>query len=94
MRYGQSSSDATVQIVEEHETQRLIEQAIVQLPSQQNIVFRLSRQQGLTNNEIATQLHVSQHTVKSHLSKAIWFIKAYLKNLAVLLVLLKECLCY
>ncbi len=75
MRYGQSSSDATVQIVEEHETQRLIEQAIVQLPSQQNIVFRLSRQQGLTNNEIATQLHVSQHTVKSHLSKAICSLK-------------------
>ena len=92
IRYGQSSSSATGQLVEVHETQRLIEQAIVQLPAQQNMVFRLSRQQGLTNNEIASQLHLSQHTVKSHLSKAIWFIKTYLKNLAIIVVMLKESL--
>jgi RNA polymerase sigma-70 factor (ECF subfamily) len=90
MRYGQASSDSAGQLVEEHETQRLIEQAIVQLPTQQNLVYRLSRQQGLSNNEIARQLHVSQHTVKSHLSKAIWFIKTYLKNLAVLILALKD----
>lgn len=88
MRHGQSVSDATEQLVEEHETRRLIEQAVVQLPTQQNIVYRLSRQQGLSNNEIARQLHLSQHTVKSHLSKAIWYIKTYLKNLAVLIVFL------
>ena len=62
------------------------------LPTQQNIVYRLSRQQGLSNNEIAEQLHVSQHTVKSHLSKAIWYIRSYLKNLATVIVLLKELL--
>ena len=90
IRYRQSSSEVTEQLVEEHDTQRLIEKAIVQLPKQQNIVYRLSRQQGLSNNEIASQLHVSQHTVKSHLSKAIWFIKTYLKKLAVVIVLLKD----
>jgi RNA polymerase sigma-70 factor (family 1) len=89
---GQTSSDLTGQLVEEHETQRLIEQAVMLLPTQQNIVYRLSRQQGLSNNEIAEQLHVSQHTVKSHLSKAIWYIRSYLKNLATVIVLLKELL--
>ena len=90
IRYGQFASNATEQLVEEHDTQRLIEQAVVHLPTQQNRVYRLSRQQGLSNNEIASQLHVSQHTVKSHLSKAIWYIKTYLKNLAVLITLLKQ----
>ena len=94
IRYGQSSSDATEQLVEVHDTQRLIEHAIVQLPKQQNLVYRLSRQQGLSNNEIANHLHVSQHTVKSHLSKAIWFIKTYLKNLASIVILLTEYLGY
>ena len=89
-RYGQSFSNATGNLVEEHETQRLIEQAVVQLPTQQNIVYRLSRQQGLTNNEIAEHLHVSQHTVKSHLSKAIWYIRTYLKNLASVILVIEE----
>jgi RNA polymerase sigma-70 factor (family 1) len=89
-RHGQSYSDATGQLVEIHETQRLIEQAIVQLPMRQNLVYRLSRQQGLSNNEIANELRVSQHTVKSHLSKAIWFIRTYLKNLALLIMLLEQ----
>ncbi|MBL7699036.1 MAG: RNA polymerase sigma-70 factor [Chitinophagaceae bacterium] len=90
MQAGQPASDPVRQLVEEHDTQRLIEQALVKLPSQQNIVYRLSRQQGLSNDEIASHLHVSQNTVKSHLSKAIWFIRTYLKNLAVVLLFLKD----
>ena len=78
---GQSSSNATEQLVDAHETQRLIEQALCKMPQHQKIVYRLSRQQGLTNFEIANQLHVSTNTVKTHLSKAIWFIRSYLRTL-------------
>lgn len=90
MRHSQPSSDPVRQLVEEHDTQRLIEEALVKLPSQQNLVYRLSRQQGLSNDEIANHLHVSQNTVKSHLSKAIWSIRSYLKHLAILLICLKN----
>jgi RNA polymerase sigma-70 factor (family 1) len=75
----QSSSDATEQRVDVNETQQLIELALGQLPQRQKIVYKLSRQQGLSNDEIASQLNVSQHTVKSHLSKAIGYIRTYLK---------------
>ena len=89
MQYTQSSSDATEQLVDVNETQHLIELALGQLPPRQKIVYKLSRQQGLSNNEIASQLHVSQHTVKSHLSKAIGFIRTYLGNIAMVVALLQ-----
>jgi RNA polymerase sigma-70 factor (ECF subfamily) len=79
MQYQPSSSDLTEQVLAVNETQRLITLALGQLPQQQRIVYKLSRQQGLKNNEIADQLHVSPHTVKSHLSKAIGFIRTYLQ---------------
>lgn len=90
LQYYQSSSDTTEQIVDLNETQGLIERALRKLPPQQKIVYRLSRQHGLSNDEIASQLQVSQHTVKSHLSKAIWFIRTYIKNLAVIIGLLTD----
>jgi len=88
IQYTQTSSDATEQLVDVNETQHLIERALGQLPPRQKIVYKLSRQQGLSNGEIASQLHVSQHTVKSHLSKAIGFIRTYLGNIAMAVALL------
>jgi RNA polymerase sigma-70 factor (family 1) len=78
-RDAQHSTNATEELVDAHETQQLIEQALVKLPSHQKMVYRLSRQEGLSNYEIASQLHVSRNTVKTQLSKAIWFIRSYLK---------------
>jgi RNA polymerase sigma-70 factor (ECF subfamily) len=74
-----SSTNVTEELVDAHETQRLIDQALMKLPKNQKIVYRLSRQEGLSNYEIASQLHVSTNTVKSHLYRAIWFIRSHLK---------------
>jgi RNA polymerase sigma-70 factor (ECF subfamily) len=77
---AQSSTNITEEVIDAHETQRMIEQALVKLPKNQKIVYRLSRQEGLSNYEIASQLHVSTNTVKSHLYRAIWFIRSHLKS--------------
>jgi RNA polymerase sigma-70 factor (ECF subfamily) len=79
-RNMQSSTNGTEELVDAHETQRMIDQALVKLPKNQKIVYRLSRQEGLSNYEIASQLHVSTNTVKSHLYRAIWFIRSHLKS--------------
>jgi RNA polymerase sigma-70 factor (family 1) len=79
-RNAHSSTNATEEVVDAHETQRMIDQALVKLPKNQKIVYRLSRQEGLSNFEIASQLHVSTNTVKSHLYRAIWFIRSHLKT--------------
>ena len=88
MQHTQSSSDVTEQLVDVNETEHLIEQALGQLPPRQKIVYKLHCQQGLSNDEIASQLHVSQHTIKSHLSKAMGFIRTYLRNMSIVVVLM------
>ena len=46
-----------------------------QLPCQCQKVYRLSREEHLTNDEIAIKLNISQKTVKNHLTKALSVIR-------------------
>lgn len=52
------------------------EKAIAELPKQQQIVFRLSRYEGLSHEEIADRLDLSKNTVKNHLVVALKTLKA------------------
>ena len=61
------------------ETSQLINKALEQLPARQREVYRLSRNDGLDVNTIARQLGISKLTVKSHLTKALQFIRHYLQ---------------
>ncbi|MEM8896310.1 MAG: RNA polymerase sigma-70 factor [Bacteroidota bacterium] len=51
-----------------------------QLPSQCQNVFRLSRESGLTNKQIATKLQITERAVEYHISKALGFLKAHLSE--------------
>ena len=59
----------------EHYTQKLINQ----LPPQQQLVFRLSRIEGMSHKEIAEQLDISQNTVKNHMVEALKTLRKHLK---------------
>lgn len=61
------------------EAEHLIGRAIERLPSQQRLIYCLSRQEGLNQEEIAVKLNISKNTVKSHMSKALLFIRNYLQ---------------
>ncbi|HUZ57244.1 MAG TPA: RNA polymerase sigma-70 factor [Hanamia sp.] len=72
--------NTTDEIVLAHESENLISQAIAKLPPQQQLVFKLSKQEGLSREKIAHQLHISPNTVKNHLADAIKFIRVILRN--------------
>lgn len=77
----QNTTDETIAA---HETGKLINEAIQQLPPQQRAVYELSKQEGLSYNEIAECMHLSRNTVRNHLAEAMKTIRAFLKKTAML----------
>lgn len=65
------------------EAQRSLHQAVEQLPPQKKIIYRLSKEQGFSNKEIAEQLNISPNTVKNHLVEAVKLLKVQLRHLPV-----------
>lgn len=64
----------------ESEIKEIIQEAIQQLSPQRKAVFTMSREQGLTHEQIADQLNLSVLTVKKTMSIALQSIKNYLKT--------------
>ncbi|GAO44767.1 RNA polymerase sigma factor [Flavihumibacter petaseus] len=64
--------------LEAKESLEAIHAAISQLPPQRQKVFRLSREEGLNYQEIATEMAISRHTVKNQLSSALLHIRRFL----------------
>jgi RNA polymerase sigma-70 factor (ECF subfamily) len=45
------------------------------LPEQQRKIFQLSKEQGLSSDEIAKELNLSKRTVENHLYRALKYLK-------------------
>ena len=56
---------------------QLLREAVNQLPPQRQLIFKLSREQELTYEEIAAHLGLSRHTVKAQMVKALGFVRRY-----------------
>jgi len=69
------------------EYRQLIDQALAQLPGQKQVVFRLSREQGLSHEAIAGRLGLSKSRVNNILVETMKFIRQYLEQHAVLLAI-------
>ncbi|MDR3008087.1 MAG: RNA polymerase sigma-70 factor [Sphingobacterium sp.] len=57
-----------------------LDDAVESLPRQCKNVYKLSRDEGLTNREIATNLLITERAVEYHISKALSVIKIKLKK--------------
>lgn len=60
------------------ECKQLISTAVNHLSPQRQLVYKLSKEDGLNYDEIAAHLNLSRHTVKNHLMAALSFINTYL----------------
>ncbi|QEC42148.1 RNA polymerase sigma factor [Pseudobacter ginsenosidimutans] len=59
------------------DTTDLLEKGILRLPPQQQAVFRMVRQQGISREEVAGILKIDPNTVKTHLSRALKSLRAW-----------------
>ncbi len=66
-----------------HEMREILDTAIEALPPMRQKIFRLSREHGLTNEEIGDQLNISVNTVKTQLRKALSFLRNYMEWISV-----------
>jgi len=67
--------DNTDHIIRNQQSESLIKELIDRLPAQQRLVFTLSRDKGMTHEEIARELKLSQGTVKNHMVRALQFLR-------------------
>lgn len=68
--------------------ERLIKEAVAQLPTQGRLVFELQRNEGLSYQDIASRLGISRNTVRNHMVKSLHFIRGYLRQKGEIFVLL------
>lgn len=64
----------------DEELKKLLYEAINQLPPQRKRIYQLSKQEGLSHEQIATMLHLSPSTVNNSIVAATRFITSYVKT--------------
>lgn len=69
--------NTTEEAVSLAELKRITEEALVLMPKQQQQVYRMSRNEGLSLDEIADVLGILKNTVKKHLSEALKAIRKH-----------------
>ncbi len=72
--------NTTEDIILYEDIKKYAEQGIEQLPPVRKQVFLLSKQQGLSNDEIAEKLNMSKRTVENNLYRATKSIREYMKK--------------
>lgn len=77
----------TEEIIDSREKEAIINSAINELSPQRKIIYKLSRQEGLTHQQIAEQLHISPNTVKNQLVEALRFIRGKVQTTSVILLI-------
>ena len=78
--FTEVAENVTEQSLLVQELNARIEDAIIQLPPQQQTAFRLKRYEGKKNKEIAGEMGIAVKTVEMHLSKAMLYMRNNLKE--------------
>ncbi len=88
-RYVDEDHEQADFLVREKDLARLIESEIAALPPAMRKIFEMSRFEHLSHKEIAEQLSLSEHTVRTQVKKALRILRTKLGLVAYLVFLLK-----
>ena len=81
----ENNTDSRIRSAQFHQ---LLKEAISKLPTQQQRVYRLAKEENLTYEDIALQPDISPLTVKTHMSRALETIRCFLAGQGMLYTLL------
>ncbi len=88
LRKGNKNSLDTLATVEYSELEKKIFALIEELPEKRQVIFKLNRIDGLTYNEIAKKLNISENTVDSQMRKALAFLRNEMKYFLSLMLII------
>ncbi|WP_316813089.1 RNA polymerase sigma-70 factor [Pedobacter heparinus] len=80
------ADNATEQWLGFNELRDEIEKSVKALPEKCQLVFRMSREGGMSDKEIALDLNVSQKTVEAHISRALKVLRVSIDQFLAILV--------
>lgn len=72
-------TNVTEETIDGNESRDLINKLVSRLTPQKKLIYQLTRDQGLTHDEIAVQLNISRNTVKNHLVETLKYLRKNLK---------------
>ncbi|WP_341837223.1 RNA polymerase sigma-70 factor [Chitinophaga pollutisoli] len=78
--FGETARSDVAEQVQYRESGTVIARAVLQLPPQQQQVYRLSRYEGLSIPEIAAHMGLSANTVKNHLVRALQSVRDHVRK--------------
>ena len=70
----------TLETIDLHESNQLINKLVNQLTPQRKLIYKLTREEGLSHDEIAQRLNISKNTVKNHLVETLRFLRENLQK--------------
>jgi len=77
---AESYSESTLESIELASLEKIVGTAVEQLPPKRQMVFKLSRLEGLSNDEIAKRLKIEKKTVENHLNLALRHLRSLLQE--------------
>ena len=86
LKEGYKDSLDTLAKVEYSELEKKVFELIEKLPEKRQLIFKLNRMEGLTYNEIAARLNISENTVDSQMRKALFSLRAEIKHFLTLML--------
>ena len=82
-----SYSDSTRSSIEYRSLEKVVKTIVEQLPPKRRMVFKLSRFEGYSTDEIAKRMNIKKKTVENHLNLALKYVRNKLQGQSFLVIL-------